>query len=109
MTPPVYSTQFLNELVSGIDTETYVVPAGHVAVLKDVSAFLQPTSDHPCEMQVSTGGAIFIDWSCPVFSQSSAHWYGGVVIPAGQDITVSNLFFGSHLSYVCSGFLFLNP
>jgi len=81
----VYSTQFFSGTLAGGGSQiNYTVPAGRVAVLRDVS--LVWISGAPAEVFVGeTGVAFGIKYVFGV-GDPSPHWEGRIVYPAGTTL-----------------------
>jgi hypothetical protein len=106
MARPVYSKQFFQWLNGSGLVASFAVPAGFVAVVKDLSGIVLAPSSGVAIVQASIG--------------SSAYWYfaelpagspplllayrGSMVVPAGQVIQMEVAGAGTNTG-VCSGYL----
>lgn len=86
----VYSTSFILADIEGGASATFDVPAGFVAIVRDVSSFSLPPG--PAELLVSVNGVgcISVNYeSAGTGLLLSGHWEGRLVLPLGATLTAS--------------------
>ena len=104
----LYSTQALfHNPGSGAHNTTYTVPAGHVFVVRDISAACDVASS--IYVYCGDGGPananLIYGPATPV--GAILHWEGRVVLNAGQTITVEQD--GGQFTAIVSGYLLTSP
>lgn len=98
----IYSTQFAaGSQASGTTTVVYTVPAGKVAVVRDIVVGAQNAPAN--SVAINYAGVAEI-WEVGTIAQySTAHFEGRVVLNAGQTINVDAI--AGTWTYIISGYL----
>lgn len=98
----VYSRRFLQSLALVVGTPaTYTVPAGKTLVVKDVDC--RWISGTTADCVIAIAGTAYITMVRTATGTPAAHWEGGHVLNAAEQLTASMLV-GS-ASVIISGFL----
>lgn len=98
----IYSTQFAaGSQASGTTTVVYTVPAGKVAVVRDIVVGAQDTPAN--SVAVNYYGVAEIYQAGAIAQYSTAHFEGRVVLNAGDSIDVDAI--SGTWTYVISGYL----
>lgn len=87
MARPVYSTRFLGLSGAGIPDTTYTVPAGAVAVVRDVAAYIEADASTYLYVELGEGSIPIMVLASQASTQVLGHWTGNQVVPAGEGIT----------------------
>lgn len=107
--PTVYSTQFLSNSVIGNHTESYTVPAGYRAVLRDISGVAIGGSAVTLIYSIAAADATVLLAQVPPQVNTPIHWEGRVVLNAGNQISVSVAGAGTASQWTISGYLLALP
>lgn len=109
MAPPVYSTQFLSNTVFGNHTESYTVPAGYRAVIRDISGVGVAGDTETLIYQIAAADAGIIQRQLPPLLTRQIHWEGRVVLNPGDEISVNVTGAASVSQWTVSGYLLQAP
>ena len=102
MAAPVYSTAFIG--VEGTETfASYVVPAGYVAVIRDISAVLIDNADESV-VQVSLGSGTYI-WKTVFASGLPFEQFTGRQVVDAGEVIYAGIAGGTPISVRVCGYL----
>lgn len=108
MPPPVYSTQFIDDTILGGHSDTYVVPTGFRAVVRDVSGVFSTTGTFTASVATDVDGDTFQFQGYVPNTGGPFHWEGHAVANDGQGITFTVNGTGA-ATVVVSGYLLSAP
>lgn len=100
--PPVYSTRFLQRHGGPSGSDIFVVPAGYVAVIRDLDGWINNVGGGSLTLQGALGQQVYAQEQVPLSSGNVLMWRGRVVYEAGESITVVCV---SAVDYVLCGYL----
>jgi len=104
----IYSTQFAAVNLTGSLTTLYTVPAGFVAVVRDVSGFMTTTTvGEAIVLSLQLANVNFATFQSDGSTYQDVHWEGRVVMPAGESLQVADSVAAGAL--VVSGYLLAAP
>ena len=106
MAAPVYSTQFLALAAPAPGLYTYTVPAGHIAVVRDVSGTLYNAAAG-LAAYCDASGVIFAVFVSTGQNSPAVDWRGRIVIPPGGLLRAQLLV--ANVELILSGYLFTSP
>ena len=86
MSRPVYSTRFLATAGEPFGSVTYTVPAGLVAVVRDVAMYFVAGSGGYANLGVGDDEVPLIVTLSQAGAEVTAQWSGTQVVPAGEVI-----------------------
>lgn len=98
----VYSSRFLQRHGGGSGSDIFVVPAGYVAVLRDLDGWINNVGGGSLTLQGALGQQIYAQEQVPATNGNVLMWRGRVVFEAGESITVVCV---SAVDYVLCGYL----
>lgn len=104
----VYSTRFMNGFMEpGI--KSYTIPAGYVAVIRDIDVCATGTLSTPVPgVEVDIGGTVFAQLGLPFALQNLSYgWRGRQIANAGEVLNVRTSVGGWY--YSVSGYLLTLP
>ena len=104
MARAVYSTRFISQSVGTSTITSYVVPAGFVAVIVDVTCLFLAGNDGNLGLQINESGPYIANFSSEEGQLTTPHWQGRAVLNAGDEL-LSTLDTASYASTIVSGYL----
>lgn len=104
MSRPVYSTRFLRISGEGYQSATYTVPAGSVAIVTDVTAFLDGAAGANCECYIEAPSSWLLYAVTAAAGTAAPHWSGRVVLNAGE-VLAADVDASAVASLLASGYI----
>lgn len=107
----VYSTRFLAGGISGRAGLLYVVPAGFVAVLRDMSVGWSTGAAAAGTATINLGAPSSRIWvvAVPASQVGAAQWAGNLVLPAGETLVAGFSAVSTGIYFTASGYLLSLP
>ena len=91
MARAVYSTRFISLVTSSAASESYTVPAGYTAVIRDINGVMWPEASTTAYVEISDTGLLLVYWTAPTDTYENFRWQGRQVIDSDETISaVSN-------------------
>lgn len=86
MTRPVYSAAFGVGVVPGALTAFFVVPAGVVAVIRDIELQEIAGGTPTVVVELRRGGTTYFSLKFVLAANGLSSWHGRIVVPAGDEM-----------------------
>jgi hypothetical protein len=109
--PPVYSVRLGQWSLPAGATESYTVPVGHRAIIRDVSGCIFPGPATGTNFEFDAASTAIYVCEAPPSCSVPFHWEGRLVLDAGESFSVSNQFgiTGARVDVAVSGYLLTLP
>ena len=105
MARPLYSTRFLAPSGAGNQTVDYTVPAGYIAIVRDVTAYLGGDTVEVAQCYLTDPQCVLLSANGSTDGAGVRQWTGRQVLEAGevlQALILTTVF----TSLIASGYLF---
>jgi hypothetical protein len=105
----VYSTSFIDFVVTLGDDATYSITEGYLVVLRDATGVIDTPTGAGVQCDIYRDELVLLEWLAPASGHWTFQWHGRIVVPATSIITASVDTAGSSWSLSLSGYLLTTP